>query len=647
MKEIDSQLISRIFQHSSTALIITGNYTGEPIMSVTENIAQLLGYSMEKLDNHAALFDDLIHEDDIANYLLESQQATLEDDCQDMLLSEYRLAHNDGYYIWVKDHIQIVRSNNKVKQLVHVLTDITNEMSVRTTLMQQKEQLQSVLHKAGFGMWEWHSNTEILECDSNWSHLLGFVQPIKSMKISRLFALVHPDDLEAFKSVIESLRDGKAGKSTIIVRIRHLTGKWRYHECHAIMSVKDTGAGGAITYASSASKQSGPPTILMSHNDISAQKENELAAIGALDLRNQFFARVSHEIRTPLHGILGMLSLVKQDLTTDQAKLKVEKITAHSEQLLYLLNDILDLAKLNEAKLKVSVELVSVTEIINQVQRLFGFKAAEKSIALKTTLPALQHDMVVTDKVRLTQVLSNLVSNAIKYTHKGEVNIYTKLEHERLVICIQDSGIGIKDTASVFDAYVQEEGGYNQGSNSTGLGLEIVKKLCDLLGIKIELNSTSSGTLFRLVLSKPMPNTLVAMPSGNSNKTSVLNLEDISVLVVDDSDINREIVTEMLQNVGATCTHAVDGYEALKLIANKHYDVVLMDKHMPNMNGIDATREIRQNKSIQKQPVIIALTADAFDIDNDAWFTEGIDELVTKPFDVDILIKTISRCLRS
>lgn len=642
MTNFDIQFFARIFKNSSTILIETSSKSGEPISAVSPNVEHILGHSVEYIETSEQLYDELIHDDDVARYILESQQASFDESCDEVVHSEYRIKHKDGHFIWVKDHAQIIRDTGNVLRLVHVLTDISDEISIRENIDAKKKRLESLLHHAGFGMWEWNTQKDFINIDENWCHLIGFTHAIENIKMTRLLAIIHPDDLIPFNDLLDKLAKGKQNKGEIVVRVRHLSGKWRYHHCHANVNNVNQ----SIQHRLEASI-SRVPVIFMSHNDISKQKENELAAISALSARNQFFARVSHEIRTPLHGILGMLGLVKQDIISEIAQQKIEKITAHSEHLLYLLNDILDLAKLNEAKLKVSVELTSITEIIKQVQRLFLFKAQEKSLDFKTTLPSLKHDMVVSDKVRLTQILSNVVSNAIKYTHIGEVHIYTRLENDIMLLCVSDTGIGIKDKDTIFDAYKQEQAGYELGSTSTGLGLEIVKKLCDLLGIEIKVSSSKKGSLFELNLGKPMPNSLVASKPVNVKVETSQSLANRRVLIVDDSDINRDIVDEMLKMAGVEhCEHAVDGYAAVKAFsANGSFDIVLMDKHMPKMNGIDATREIRLNKSI-KQPVIIALTADAFDIDNDNWFEIGIDELITKPFDFDILVKTISRCLR-
>lgn len=632
MKHIKHSIFERIFDNSHTFLIETSTATGEPIVSVSKNVSRLLGCTSDEVENEKLLFDDYIYEEDIAQYLLESQQGSLSDDCDEVLHSVYRLIDNSGALVWVKDAAQVIRTDGKVSSIVHVITDVSNEIYAQEDLSSQTQRLVNVLHNAGFGLWEWNTQNEEIVCDDNWSRLIGFVKHIPHLRLNRFFALVHPDEVIEFRQLVEQMRDGKRDKLQKIVRIRHLSGKWRYHLINGSVSHGDV---------------VGELLISMSHSDLTEQKENELAAIAALSTRNQFFARVSHEIRTPLHGILGMLSLVKQDMVQTKAKDKIDKIIANSEHLLYLLNDILDLAKLNEAKLKISIELVSITEVINQVERLFAFKAKEKDIAFKISLPPLQQDMVMTDKVRVTQILSNLVSNAIKYTHRGSVRIFTKIENEALVLCIQDTGIGIKNKAEVFDAYSQESGGHEQRQQSSGLGLEIVRKLSELLGIEIKLSSGNSGSLFELIMSTPMPNTLVSTAPQHTENLNKADFQNMKVLIVDDSDINREIVKELLEGIGAHCLEANDGYEAIKMIDNdKAFDLVLMDKHMPNMNGIDATEQIRLNTDLSQQPVIIALTADAFDIDSDKWFEKGVDEIVTKPFDLDILLKTIKRCLR-
>ncbi len=637
MAQLDLKFYKRLFSTGGTALIVTVSSAGEPITEMSDSCKHLLDIDALDLDSHSFLYDNLIHEDDIAQYLIESQQGLNEVDCDEISHSEYRLQHRAGHYVWVKDNAQLIRDNGAIKHVIHMLTDITKEIGLREEVTVQKKRLEDILHHAGFGIWEWAVGSEAIYCDQNWAHLIGFVHRVDNMKLSRLLALVHPDDLSEFNSMLSDLAEGKYYEAELVVRLRHLSGNWRYHQCHASI----------YGQVDSVTKSIANAVVVVSHNDITFQKENELAAISALSTRNQFFARVSHEIRTPLHGILGMLSMVKRDLNSEKAQQKIDKITTHSEQLLYLLNDILDLAKLNEAKLKVSVEMVSVSEIMNQVHRLFIYKAQEKSIDFKVTLPDLKQDIILTDKVRLTQILTNLVSNGIKYTHKGGVHLYTELKHDLLILCIQDTGIGIKDPDSIFDAYKQEQGGQELGTSSTGLGLEIVKKLCDLLGIEIRLASESEGSLFELILTKPMPNTISATKKAKIQNTSAIKLSDVNVLIVDDSDINCEIVAEMLQSVGAISATVGDGYAAVKEVSqNPIYDVVLMDKHMPKMNGIDATYEIRKVKNLPKEPIIIALTADAFDIDNENWFEAGIDDLITKPFDMDILIKTISRLLR-
>lgn len=630
---MNTEFFERIFRNSNTVIIETLTSAGEPIVSTTSNVEVLLGVTADELVNKACLFDDLIHQDDIAQYLLESQQGALSSECDEIVHQPFRFLHQEGYEVWVKDAAQVIRFNGNVEKIVHIITDVTREKQETQELAEQKHRLLNVLQSAGFGLWEWNTRYDSLECDKNWSSLIGFANPIERMKISRLFALVHPDDLTVFKQSIYDLGSGQSNSFNMVVRIRHMSGKMRYHAC--------SGNSLPIGYSSDF-------LVSVSHYDLTEQKENELSAIASLTARNQFFARVSHEIRTPLHGILGMLGLLKQDKLSDSSIEKVDKVIYSSEQLLFLLNDILDLAKLNEAKLKVSIEPCSLSQIMNQVSRLFIQKAQEKSLSFVNEVPEPHFDLIMTDKVRLTQVLSNLVSNAIKFTHMGSVKISAQLKNTNIVLSVKDSGVGIKNTNDIFEAYQQETNFHSKFNEGTGLGLEIVKRLCDLLDIDISLTSSELGTMFHLNLGKPIDNDQTKIGLNLEINTPDISLQQVSVLIVDDSEINREILKESLQSHGVSCEEAADGYQAIKKVDEMNsFDVILMDKHMPNMDGIEATKRIRDNTKLASQPVIIALTADAFDVDSEKWFELGVDEIITKPFEIDDLLMSINNCMKN
>lgn len=628
---MQTSLYDRVFNNSNVFIIETSAKAADTIVSITPNVATVIGYDSEQLINKATTFSDLIHEDDVAQFLVSNQHGLLGDVYDEVVHDPYRLITSEGKIIWVKDAAQYIRVNRKTERVVHVLSDITQEVLANEAVMVQKQRLLNVLQSAGFGLWEWNSDDDFLVCDKNWSHLMGFLQEINRLKLNRFIAMLHPSDISPFRQALDTLASGKESKLQIEIRIRHLSGKWRYHSCTGVSTPLDYGQGFLVS---------------MSHSDITSQKENELSAIAALSTRNQFFARVSHEIRTPLHGILGMLELLKQDDLTPRTIEKVNKVFLSSEHLMFLLNDILDLAKLNEAKLSVSLMPTSIKDAVTQVERLFASQAKEKNIELKIDVSEHANDVIVTDQVRLTQILSNLVSNAIKFTHIGEVKVSTLVVEDDLMLVVSDTGVGIKNKSDVFEAYLQEQSSLSDTQVGTGLGLEIVKKLCELLDIEISLESTITGTTFTLNLGKPVDSELDNKANTTQKSIEHIDLNALQVLIVDDSSLNREIVKEVLENKGALCAEAEDGYQSVKMVrTQKSFDVILMDKHMPNMDGFEATEQIRQEKDLMHQPIIIALTADTFDTDTEKWFALGVNDIMTKPFEMDALVKTIDRCI--
>jgi signal transduction histidine kinase/ActR/RegA family two-component response regulator len=612
-------------------------------ITISANVETILGYKKALFESEAMHYDALIHPDQIEQYreeearFLQQQKTT---DSQAMQQHEtfshkdYQILKADGCFIWVKEHKQY--ELDEYGQRISVLSVIT-EQAEKYNMLEQleggKKRLELAMKTSGIGIWEWDLESNKVSCDASWSSMMGFLKPIPAINVSRIYAMVHVDDVYRLKSALDAYIHGRTKQFQEVVRMRSLDGSWRY--------ILNRG----VIFKYNAEGE--PRHFIGSHTDITDQKETELAALAALGARNHFFARVSHEIRTPMHGILGILGLLKNKIKEPESHQQLLKVEESSEQLLFLLNDILDLAKLNETKLTVSPELTSISEVILQVERLFKDKANQKKLSYSSEIPAKEHDFLMIDKVRLTQVISNLVSNSIKYTHAGFVKVSCKFISDELHLEVADSGIGINDVEKIFEPYTQEEGAKSHGSSSTGLGLEIVKKLCDLMGLSILVNSDGSGTRFSLALGRPVPpkNIKKQIPSEVISVPS--NLAGKRILVVDDSEINCEIACEMLKSAGAHTERAVDGYEAVKLVSSQaDFDIILMDKHMPNMNGIEATKSIFDLYEKRTAPIIIALTADAFDADNEEWFKIGLSDLITKPFDIEMLLKTVSRAMK-
>lgn len=640
----EASILSLLSSNESVMYLHRSLDPGQHEITISANVETILGYKKELFESEAMHYDALIHHEQVEQYRDEEEAFAQEQSgalahqiprSNAFSHNDYQILTADGSFLWVKEHKQY--ELDEEGQRIGVLSVIT-EQAEKYHMLEQLEasnkRLELAIKASGIGIWEWDLRSDKVKCDASWSSMMGFLVPIPEMNVSRIFAMVHVDDVHRLKNAINTYIDGRATQFHEVVRMRNLNGSLRYMLNRGVILKHNA---------------DGEPThFIGSHTDITEQKETELAALAALGSRNHFFARVSHEIRTPMHGILGILGLLKNKITDNESHQQLLKVEESSEQLLFLLNDILDLAKLNETKLTVSPELTSISEVVFQVERLFKDKANQKKLTYQSEVPGKEHDFLMIDKVRLTQVISNLVSNAIKYTHSGFVNVSCKYVADELHLEVADSGIGINDVGTIFEAYTQEDGAKNHGSNSTGLGLEIVKKLCDLMGLSILVHSDGSGTRFSLTLGRPVPpkNVKKQLPSKAVNVPT--NLNGKRILVVDDSEINCEIASEMLKSAGAITERAGDGYDAVKLISSQtDFDIILMDKHMPNMNGIEATKSIFDlYDGDETPPIIIALTADAFDVDNEEWFKVGLTDLITKPFDMDMLLKTVSRAMK-
>ena len=606
------------------------------LIFVSSNIAKILGYRHDLIASGAISFSSLILEDDLSNFEAELATASEDTTYETIKHEPFRVKDANGGLVWIRQTTTIKRDE------LGYPTSFMAELVVASEIVKTQEELSNIsrrmklaMQTSGVGTWELNVKTGAVSCDSFWSIILGFGRDLPTITITRLFAMINPDDLFEFKNQLEQFLTGKKGSFDLVVRVRHIDGSWRYMLTKGVITDVDF--------------DGSPITFVASQTDITKQKQSEIDALDALGSRNQFFARVSHEIRTPMHGILGILNLLKRELDSQSALEQVEKVIENSEQLLFLLNDVLDLAKLNETQLTITSELSCVIEIAESVHRLFKEKAIDEGLAFTITNKLSDKHYIVCDKARLIQILSNIISNSIKFTHDGFVTIELFQKEQNIYISVIDSGVGIKDVSSIFDAYQQEPNTQTGFGKGTGLGLEIVQRLCKLMKIDISLESNESGTEFSfdLGVAKSQPLGVDVSDIAELAALSLENFEGLKILVVDDSDINREIAEQMLLERGATVLSADNGYEAVKVVAkNNDIDIVLMDKHMPKMSGIEATQQIKAMFAEKPMPIVIALTADAFEVDNAVWFKHGLCELLTKPFDAKALCTVIAKALK-
>jgi signal transduction histidine kinase/CheY-like chemotaxis protein/HPt (histidine-containing phosphotransfer) domain-containing protein/Tfp pilus assembly protein PilF len=377
--------------------------------------------------------------------------------------------------------------------------------------------------------------------------------------------------------------------------------------------------------------------------------------------KQQFLANMSHEIRTPMNAVMGMTSLVLETPLQDKQKFYMEGIKKSSDTLLHIINDILDLSKIEAGKMELEKIDFSLSDTLKQVWQTLSHRAEEKGLELLVKIDPGMDDVVIGDPVRLNQVLINLAGNAIKFTEKGSVCIeVTKTDIESaLQFAIIDTGIGIpqEKLQTVFDNFSQANTSDTRKYGGTGLGLSISRQLVDLMGGKISISSTEgTGTTFsfRVICEKGSSEKLEQRLASEEQVDGSI-LDGLSILVVDDNEYNRIVAKDTLESKAKVKVVAVaSSAEAIELLKSTDFDVVLMDVQMPVMNGFEATRQIRSGKyevgstkdEVQNHDIpIIALTASVLRTDLEKCTAAGMNGYIPKPFKASQLIIGIAQVL--
>ena len=375
----------------------------------------------------------------------------------------------------------------------------------------------------------------------------------------------------------------------------------------------------------------------------------------ASEAKSRFLAHMSHELRTPMNGVIGLLRLLRKTQLSEAQREYVGALTTSGESMMRLLNEILDLSKVEAGKLDLEHVEFEVVALVADAIALMKPGAEEKGLELSWAALGEVPPSVIGDPMRVRQVLLNLISNAIKFTESGSIEVRVASEprgDDTVELCleVEDTGIGMSEgvVERLFQDYMQASAAINRRFGGTGLGLSICRGLCEKMGGTIEVRSEAGvGSVFCATMTLPIGHMATTWGDAVSFPGAPIpsGLRGLRALVADDNAINRLVLCRFLEHLGVVTTQVTDGEEAVRSVANHRYDCVFMDCQMPVMDGFAATAAIRALDSGSEVP-IVAVTASAMPGERERCLAAGMDELLRKPLDAKLLQELVQRLCR-
>lgn len=393
-------------------------------------------------------------------------------------------------------------------------------------------------------------------------------------------------------------------------------------------------------------------------SDVLKQQNAELEiakndALKSSELKSKFISNVSHELRTPLYGVVGLTSIMLENSNLDEANVKYLKSLKYSgDYLLNLINDVLQVSKIESKKLEINNTTVHLRSLIQNVTDSFDYSLGESNNQMHIFIDERIPEFILCDKLRLSQVLFNLIGNSIKFTQNGNISIkanFKEIDSEKVLIAFEvvDDGPGIskEKQGSIFDNFIQLNENSNTGYQGAGLGLSIASKIVKLFNSTIELESELGvGSTFSFVVSFKIDTNAIEQIKSEKDEDVLTSYspESLRILIAEDNKINQIVTGNLLKKENFQYDIVENGLEALKAFKNNTYDLILMDINMPLMDGNEATLKIRE---FNNQIPIIALTASSKDELMLNKLDKGFDDIITKPFDNDLFFNTINKLI--
>ncbi len=612
----------------------------------SEGLYSLYRIRPEEVVQDASSIFARIHPDD-----LDELQVMIDTSARELspFESHYRLLFGDGTVRWLSANSSPEREADGSTLWHGYLYDVTANHEAAIELQEAKFQLEEAQAVARTGSWNYDLSTLKIQWSKQSFSLFGFNASNSEPSFQKLLNLFHPNDAASLDQAVKTaILDGTP--YSLVVRIGQPHSDVRYVRCEG--RARRDPAGKIIA-------------LFGTNADVTAEVEREQAlqvarnqAEAANRGKSEFLANMSHEIRTPLTAILGFADMLREDGNFDVAPLErlhmINTISNAGQHLLTIINDVLDLSKIEAEKTTVELIETRLIEVLCEVEQLLRPKAIGKGVTLDTRLSTPVPDRILSDPIRLRQILINLVGNAAKFTEHGTIVINARVtdspNNTWLVIDIEDSGPGMNDEQSqtLFDAFEQADSTVTRKHGGTGLGLTISRRLAKLMGGDVTLLRTElrKGSCFRLtlpiipvvgsVLVQSIEVRAVSVADSRPEKITVRG----RILLAEDGLDNQRLLSFILKKAGATIDVADDGQIALEMVgkandSNAPYDLLLTDMQMPVMDGYLLARTLRSRGV--KMP-IVALTAHALAEDRQKCLDAGCDDYLTKPIDKQSLL---------
>jgi PAS domain S-box-containing protein len=444
--------------------------------------------------------------------------------------------------------------------------------------------------------------------------------------------LVHPDDLPAVQARMGTLMENPGQTQRARIRLKHKNGEYRWVESITRNLFEDPSVRAIVTNLRDVTDST--------NAEIAAAEAREKAE-RANQAKSEFLAMISHEIRTPMNGITGMCQLLLESRLNREQQDYANTIAQSAQSLLALINDVLDISRIEAGKLSIERAPLDLAALLEEVAQLMRVRAGEKGIRLEVTYPGDAPRAFYGDELRIRQILYNLTGNAVKFTHEGKIVLMARIEYQSgsryaVKVAVKDTGIGIapEKLQSVFKKFTQADISTTRRYGGSGLGLSISRSLAELMGGSIEAESMpGEGSTFTLTMNMDAaPETSLQRRESPADALQPLP-EPLEVLLVEDNKINQKLALRLLERLGCTVWLAENGVEALEALDRRPVDLILMDCQMPEMDGFEATRKIREREREHRHVPIIAITANAMESDFEKCLASGMDSYLTKPID--------------